>query len=193
MYQIILGKSSNGGPINCYYSKAIEGESINFHDLTSEILEGLQSVVDIMVDANVLNTLSASPLETIWDLKCLQYHLAEQNVALLVTKIDSDVMDAMTNIIIKVVSPITDPYFINRSIDFAFIDKVEMVDVVTGVTDNFDLFNANIFMTSPIGEILSQLKDASETGIPSSDLVEGAINIITDLGFTIYPIYLNGK
>lgn len=192
MYQILIGKSTQGGPITSFYQKALDVESINYPDLTSEIIEGLRSVSAIMTDSAIIDSLASTDLNSVMDLKCLQYHLAQQNIALMVTKVGSDVIDPTVDILIKVITPLNDQFGIAKSIDFPFAGKVDMVEVIDSLNSTYSFFNPSLFLDSPINEILNQIKNAKSAEIPTEDLVSQAMNVLNELGFSISAIYING-
>lgn len=192
MYQILIGKSTNGGPSSFFFHKSLDVESINYSDLTSEIREGLQSVSNLMLDSTIIDALASTELVSSVDLKCLIWHLKQQNISLLVTKVGSDVIDASTDLLVKVITPFNDSFGISKSIDYPFTGIIDMVDVINSLASSYTFFNPSLFIESPISEILSQIKNAKIANIPTDELVNKAVDILNELGFNIIAAYING-
>lgn len=192
MYQIIIGKANfDGSPVTKYFHKFIEGESTTMEELSGGIIEGLQQNLDLMIDSNIITALIQSPMVTAYDLRSLQYYLMEQKIVLLVTRVNSDVISDSSNMMIKVVTPMTDQFGIPKAIDYPFVDKVDVAEVVKSISTSYDLFNSGIFINSPISELLAQLPSLSDAGLPDTELVTESLNILKDLGFSMYPIFFN--
>lgn len=192
MYQIIIGKANfDGSPVNEYFNVFKDAESITYEELTSMIVEGLQKNIDLLIDSTIVDSLIQTPLSTAYDLRCLEYTLADQGVILIVTNVGSNVIDSSVNMLVKVVCPITDQFGIPKAVDFPYIDKVDVIDVIRTIADTYDLFTGGIFIQSPISDILAQVPSVEEAGLPNSDLASEGLNILKELGFTIYPIFLN--
>jgi hypothetical protein len=195
MYQILIGQTTfEGSPIsNGTFFKNLEGESLNYEELTKAIVEGLKANVELMLDTEIVDSLAVSPLNTVYDLLSLQYLLAKQKVQLLVTKVNESVISEDMGIMVKIVTPIRDAYGIPKAIDFPFGDKVDLADAIKTVAETFDLFNGTIFLESPIGSLLTQIPRLEDSGLSSNEVIEEASQVLRDLGFSILSIYRDGQ
>lgn len=195
MYQILIGQTTfEGSPIsNGTFFKNLEGESLNYEELTKAIVEGLKANVELMLDTEIVDSLAVSPLNTVYDLLSLQYLLAKQKVQLLVTKVNESVISEDMGIMVKIVTPIRDAYGIPKAIDFPFGDKVDLADAIKTVSETFDLFNGTIFLESPIGSLLTQIPRLEDSGLSSNEVIEEASQVLRDLGFSILSIYRDGQ
>lgn len=195
MYQILIGQTTfEGSPISSgTYFKNIEGESLNYEELTKAIVEGLKANAELMIDTEIVDSLATSPLNTVYDLISLQYLLSRQKIQLLVTKVNDSVIDEDMSIMLKIVTPIRDAYGIPKAIDFPFGDRVDVAEAIKTVAETFDLFNASIFLESPIGSLLAQIPRLEDSGLSSSEVVEEASQVMRDLGFSILSIYRDGQ
>jgi hypothetical protein len=193
MYQILIGQTTFvGSPIaNCNYHKSIDDESINYEELTKLILEGLKANVELMVDTTVIDSLATTPLQTVYDLICLQYVLAQQKIDLSVTKVNETVIDSSMNLLVKVIAPVKDSFGINKAIDFPFMDSADMGDVLKETANAFDLFNPSIFINSPISELLVQLPSLEDSGLSNRELIDEANEILNAMGFKIQSYFFN--
>lgn len=194
MINVVIGKFDfEGGVIASYFNESISIEDFNYENLNKVILQGLQSNVALLTDQSIVDSLAQTGLRGIYDLKCLQYILNEQNVALIVTDVNSADSALGYNIVVKVISPITSETSINKATDFYFnteSNKIDIPSIVKSMNDMYYLFDSNIFMENPINAIIESLSKMESAGIPTDSVDRELIDIMNQLGFqfVIYTV-----
>lgn len=187
MLQIIIGKIQVEGTINVLYKDSFEVTDELMQMVNDSVSKGLTECIAFLQDPTLSSNLNQGSIETAFDLISIQYELKKQSMALIITEVTSDVF-ADSDLVLKVISPITSHGFVHDAIDFGVnrtLESLNIPDIVKSVNDTYGLFNPNLLLENPITQLIDTLPSMENAGLPITALQDQLVNILTDLGFEL--------